>query len=54
MIAPQTLAMGSTWDIAFSQDDDQEFIYVADGSNMKVHILDRTSLEVLYTFGEGG
>ena len=22
MIAPQTLAMGSTWDIAFSQDDE--------------------------------
>jgi hypothetical protein len=54
MIAPETLAMGSTWDIAFSQDDDQEFIYVADGSNMKVHILARDSLEVLYTFGEGG
>ncbi len=54
MIAPQTLAMGSTWDIAFSQDENQEFIYVADGSNMKVHILERASLEVLYTFGEGG
>jgi len=54
MVAPETLAMGSTWDIAFSQDDEQEFIYVADGSNMKVHILDRDSLEVLYTFGEGG
>lgn len=54
MILPATLAMGSTWDIAFSQDEAQEFIYVADGSNMKVHIIDRDSLEILYSFGEGG
>jgi DNA-binding beta-propeller fold protein YncE len=54
MIVPATLAMGSTWDIAFSKDEDQEFIYVADGSNMKVHIIDRDSLEILYSFGEGG
>lgn len=53
LVAPATLS-GSTWDIAFSKDADQEFIYLADGSNMKVHILDRQSLEVLYTFGDGG
>jgi len=52
-VAPQTLA-GSTWDIAFSKDDDQEFIYVADGANFKVHVLDRESLEVLAEFGDGG
>jgi DNA-binding beta-propeller fold protein YncE len=53
-VAPMTLASGSTWDIAFSKDPDQQFIYVADGSNMKVHILERESLEVLAVLGEGG
>ena len=53
-IAAETVGAGATWDIAFSQDDQQEFIYVADGSNMKVHIVDRDSLEVLYVLGEGG
>ncbi|MEX2132172.1 MAG: 6-bladed beta-propeller [Pseudohongiellaceae bacterium] len=53
LVSPATLS-GSTWDIAFSKDPNQEFIYVADGSNMKVHVLDRQSLEVLYTFGDGG
>jgi len=52
-VAPQTLA-GSTWDIAFSKDAEQEFIYVADGANFKVHVLDRESLEVLAEFGDGG
>jgi len=52
-VNPLTLA-GTTWDIAFSRDADQEFIYVANGGDMKVHILDRDTLEVLYTFGEGG
>lgn len=53
-VAALTTASGSTWDIAFSRDDDQEFIYVADGSNHKVHILDRDTLEVLAEFGDGG
>jgi len=53
-IAAETVGAGATWDIAFSQDEQQEFIYVADGSNMKVHVVDRESLEVLYVLGEGG
>lgn len=53
-VEPQTTASGSTWDIAFSPDADQQLIYVSDGANMKVHVLDRQSLEVLYSFGEGG
>lgn len=53
-IAPMTVGAGATWDIAFSQDDDQEFLYVADGSNMNVHIVDRESLEELYVIGQGG
>ena len=53
-IAPQTTGAGATWDIAFSRDDDQEFIYVADGSNMVVHVVERDSLEVMYVLGKGG
>jgi hypothetical protein len=50
----QTLGSGSAWDIAFSKDPQQKYIYLADGENDRVHIIDRQSLEVLTTFGEGG
>jgi DNA-binding beta-propeller fold protein YncE len=53
-VAPQTRAQGSTWDIAFSRDKDQKYIFLADGQNMKVYVMDRQSLEVLYSFGDGG
>jgi DNA-binding beta-propeller fold protein YncE len=53
-IAPATLGDGSTWDIAFSRDPEQTYIYLADGKNMKVYIMDRQSLEVLTSFGDGG
>ena len=49
-----TLGDGSVWDIAFSKDKDQKYIYLADGANEKVHILDRDTLEVLTSFGTGG
>src|ERR1700681_1991209 len=50
----QTLGSGSVWDIAFSKDPQQKYIYLADGENDRVHIIERESLEVLTTFGEGG
>ncbi|HLH00678.1 MAG TPA: hypothetical protein VKX49_30510 [Bryobacteraceae bacterium] len=53
-IEKRTLGSGSTWDIAFSKDPQQKYIYLADGENDRVHILDRDSLQVLTTFGEGG
>ena len=53
-IAPQTLAQGSTWDIAFSKDANQKYIYLADGQNMKVYILLRETMKVLTSFGDGG
>jgi DNA-binding beta-propeller fold protein YncE len=49
-----TLGDGSVWDIAFSKDKDQKYIYLADGANEKVHILDRDSLDVITSFGDGG
>ena len=53
-VAPETTGSGSVWDISFSHDPEQRFLYLADGSNMKVHILDRETLEVLTSFGDGG
>ncbi|PYU23693.1 MAG: hypothetical protein DMG30_10760 [Acidobacteria bacterium] len=53
-IAKRTLGSGSAWDIAFSKDPKQTYIYLADGENDRIHILLRDTLEVLTTFGEGG
>lgn len=53
-IAPRTLGDGSIWDIAFSRDPEQTWMYVADGKNMKVYVVDRRSLEVVTSFGDGG
>jgi DNA-binding beta-propeller fold protein YncE len=50
----QTLGSGSAWDIAFSKDPQQKFIYLTDGENDRVHIIQRDTLEMLTTFGEGG
>jgi DNA-binding beta-propeller fold protein YncE len=53
-INKETLGSGSVWDVAFSRDPQQKYLYLADGENDRVHILDRQSLELLTTFGEGG
>jgi sugar lactone lactonase YvrE len=54
MLAPETLGDGSTWDVAFSRDAEQRFMYVADGKNERIYILDRAELELLAWFGDGG
>jgi DNA-binding beta-propeller fold protein YncE len=53
-IAKRTLGSGSAWDIAFSKDPQQKYVYLADGENDRIHILLRDSLQLLTTFGEGG
>ena len=53
-IAKRTLGDGSAWDIAFSKDPQQKYIFLADGSNEKIYILLRDTLEVLTSFGDGG
>jgi DNA-binding beta-propeller fold protein YncE len=53
-IAKETLGDGAVWDVAFSKDADQKYLYVADGKNMKVYIMERESLELLTSFGDGG
>ena len=53
-IEKETLGAGATWDIAFSRDQWQTYLYVADGVNERVHILNRETLEVVTSFGDGG
>ena len=50
----ETLGSGSAWDVAFSRDPQQKFLYLADGENDKVHVILRDTLELLTSFGEGG
>ena len=54
IFAPQTRSQGSTWDIDFSPDPDQTWLYLADGQNMKVYVIRRSTMEVVYSFGDGG
>ncbi|MEW6212743.1 MAG: hypothetical protein AB1631_30740 [Acidobacteriota bacterium] len=54
MVSKTTLGDGSVWDIAFSRDPQQRFLYVADGHDKKVLILRRDTLEVVSSFGRGG
>jgi len=42
------------FDVAFSHDPAQRFLYVADGAQHKIWILERTTLEVLGEFGSEG
>src|SRR6266540_6549943 len=53
-VEPDSLGDGSTWDVAFSKDPQQKYLYLADGRNQKLHIYDRQSLTELTNFGEGG
>ncbi len=53
-VAPETLGSGSVWDLTFSRDPEQTYIYLADGVNEKVYIIQRETLEILTSFGDGG
>ena len=49
-----TLGAGSVWDVAFSRDPEQRFLFVLDGQNNRVRIVLRDTLEELTSFGDGG
>jgi DNA-binding beta-propeller fold protein YncE len=49
-----TLGDGSVWDVAFSKDPQQKYLYISDGANEKIHIINRDTLEVVSSFGDGG
>jgi outer membrane protein assembly factor BamB len=53
-IAPSTRSMGSAWDIDLSPDPAQSSLFLADGTNNKIWILDRASMEVIGEFGRSG
>jgi DNA-binding beta-propeller fold protein YncE len=46
--------MGSAWDVDFSPDTEQTYMYVTDGTNDRVWILNRAELTVLDHFGRSG
>ena len=45
---------GSVYEIAFSPDKEQKFIYMVDGSNGEVRIVERATNEMLGRFGRVG
>ena len=51
---PKTVSDGPVWDVAFSPDAEQTWLYVADGENSRIHIVRRASMEEVGTFGTGG
>jgi DNA-binding beta-propeller fold protein YncE len=53
-IAKKTLGDGSVWDIAFSKDPQQKYLYLADGKNERIYVMERESLKILTNFGDGG
>jgi DNA-binding beta-propeller fold protein YncE len=52
--AKDTLGSGSAWDITFSKDPQQRFMFLADGQNEKVRIILRETMEEISNFGDGG
>jgi DNA-binding beta-propeller fold protein YncE len=49
-----TLRSGSVWDMTFSHDPQETFIYMANGVDEKINIVLRSTMEVLTSFGDGG
>ena len=45
---------GTVWGLAFSPDEEQQYLYVLDGRAEQVHILDHASGEILSSFGRPG
>jgi DNA-binding beta-propeller fold protein YncE len=53
-IAKETFGSGSVWDIGFSVDPAQTFLFVPDGTNQLIYIVDRRTLAVVSSFGGAG
>jgi DNA-binding beta-propeller fold protein YncE len=52
--AKDTRGAGSVWDVTFSKDPEQRYMFLADGQNEKVRIIWRETLEEMTNFGAGG
>jgi DNA-binding beta-propeller fold protein YncE len=53
-IDPHTFRSGAVWDMTFSHDPEQKYIFAANGVDEKINVLLRSTLDVLTTFGDGG
>jgi DNA-binding beta-propeller fold protein YncE len=53
-VSKTTLGDGAVWDLAFSRDKGQRYVYVADGQDQKVFVLRRDTLATIGSFGSGG
>ena len=56
-IMPETRpgsSSGTVWDIDLSPDEAQTYLYVADGTNQKVWVLQRDTMEIVNSFGRRG
>ena len=53
-IAPKTLASGAPMAMAFSKDPQQRLLFVADGGNQRIRILNRADFKELSAFGHRG
>jgi hypothetical protein len=47
-------AAGAVWDVALSNDAQQRYLFVADGMNKKIRILQRDNLSEVGSIGSGG
>jgi len=54
VIAKDTFGSGSVWDIGFSIDPQQSFVFINDGTNQLIYVLDRQTLAIVSTFGGAG
>jgi DNA-binding beta-propeller fold protein YncE len=54
VIAKETFGSGSVWDLGFSTDPEQKFLFINDGTNQLIYVLDRQTLEIVSTFGGAG
>jgi len=52
--AKRSLGEGSVWDIAFSKDSQQKYLFLTDGRNQKVRVVLRDTLQEVTNFGDGG
>ncbi len=50
----QTLANGSVWDMVLSHDPAQRYLYVADGANGRIYVLNRADGAIVGSFGRTG
>jgi hypothetical protein len=53
-VEPDTLQNGSVWDLVLSEDRAQRYIFVADGANNQIVVVDRASGETLSRFSRAG